>query len=104
MTVAADSDTAGGEFAVEVISTGMYSSGFGQLGDGRSFAFHTERGLLVVEVYRPRLRNPVPHAEDIVAVSSRTTRDIDLTDERSVAAAVRDAVASAQPVPRNTSR
>jgi len=56
--------------------------------------------MLVVEIYRPRISGPVPQAEDIVAVASRKLTDIDLTDERSVAAAVRDAVAAAQPVSR----
>lgn len=56
--------------------------------------------MLAVEVYRPRCNGPVPQAEDVVAVATRKLTDIDLTDERSVAAAVRDAVAAAQPVPR----
>ena len=56
--------------------------------------------MLVVEVYRPRLSGPVPQAEDIVAVATRKLIDIDLADERSLSAAVRDAVAGAQPVPR----
>jgi hypothetical protein len=96
MTLAA----AGREFSIEVISTGVYASGFGQLADGRSFAFRVDRQTLVVEVYRPRLSGPVPQAEDVVAVASRTVTDIDLTDERSIGAAVRDAVAHAHPVPR----
>jgi methylphosphotriester-DNA--protein-cysteine methyltransferase len=100
MTVAADSDTGDGEFSIEVISTGVYASGFGRVGDGRSFAFHTRRQLLVVEVYRPRLRGTVPQAEDVVAMATRTLTDIDMTDERSIAAVVRDAVAAAHPVLR----
>ena len=56
---------------------------------------------LVVEVYRPRLSGPVPQAEDVVAVATRKLTDIDVTDERSLSAAVRDAVAAAQPVARN---
>jgi hypothetical protein len=102
MTLAADRESAGREFVFEDISTGIHASGFGQVGDGRSFAFHTNRHLLVVEVYRPRLTGPVPHAEDVVALATRTLTDIDLTDERSIAAAVRDAVAAAQPVPRKS--
>ena len=49
-------------------------------------------------MYRPRLAGPVPQAEDVVAVASRRLTDIDVTDERSLTAAVRDAVADAQPV------
>ena len=100
MTLTADGAVADGEFSIEVLSTGVYASGFGDLGGGRSFSFHTERHMLVVEVYRPRLGGPVPHAEDVVAVASRSLTDLDLTDERSLTAAVRDAVARAQPVPR----
>ena len=97
---AADRDLGNQEFAIEDITTGVHASGFGQLGDGRSFSFHIEKQMLVVEVYRPRISGPVPQAEDVVAVASRKLTDIDVTDERSVSAAVRDAVAAAQPVPR----
>jgi hypothetical protein len=102
MTLAADRDLGNQEFAIEDITTGVHASGFGQVGDGRSFSFHVEieRQMLVVEVYRPRITGPVPQAEDVVAVASRKLTDIDLDDERSVSAAVRDAVAAAQPVTR----
>jgi hypothetical protein len=100
MTVIVDRHVADTEFAVEDISTGIFASGYGQAGDGRSFSFHIEHRSLVVEVYRPRLRGPVPQAEDVVAKAVRSLVDIDLTDERSLTAAVRDAVARAVPVSR----
>ncbi|MGD9620843.1 MAG: hypothetical protein AB7G47_16550 [Mycolicibacterium sp.] len=100
MTLAADSDVTDREFAVEDITTGVHASGFGHLADGRPFSFHIERQSLVVEIYRPGLRDPVPQAEDIVAVATRKLTEIDLCDERSLAAAVRDSIAEAQPVPR----
>lgn len=100
MTLAADRDLGAQQFAIEDITTGVHASGFGQVGDGRSFSFHIEKHVLVVEIYRPRLSGPVPQAEDVVAVASRGLTDIDLTDERSVSAAVRDAVAAAHPVAR----
>jgi hypothetical protein len=100
MTVIADRHVAGNEFAVEDITTGIFASGYGQVGDGRSFSFHIEHRSLVVEVYRPRLSGPVPQAEDVVARAARSLVDIDLTDERSLTAAVRDSVAHAIPVPR----
>ncbi|MDG4666511.1 hypothetical protein [Mycobacterium sp. 236(2023)] len=102
MTLATDSEVTGQGFTVEDVTTGLHASGFGQLGDGRSFSFHMEKQELVVEVYRPRLRGLVPQAEDIVAVASRKLTDVDMTDERSVVATVRDAVADAQPVARNS--
>lgn len=105
MTLAADGDVTHQntrqDFALEDITTGVHASGFGQVGDGRSFSFHIERQALVVEIYRPRLRGPVPQSEDVVAVATRKLTDIDLSDERSLAAAVRDEVAEAQPVPRH---
>ncbi len=100
MILAADRDLGNQEFAIEDITTGVHASGFGQVGDGRSFSFHIEKQMLVVEVYRPRISGPVPQAEDVVAVAGRKLTDIDLTDGRSVAAAVRDAVAAAEPVTR----
>jgi hypothetical protein len=102
MTLAADRETGEREFAVEDITTGLHASGFGQVGDGRSFSFHIERQNLVVEIYRPRLNGPVPHEEDIVAVASRKLTNIDLNDERSICAAVRDAVSDAEPVERGS--
>ncbi|MBB3603551.1 hypothetical protein FHT40_003212 [Mycolicibacterium sp. BK556] len=100
MTLAVRPQSDGREFAIEDISTGVFASGFGQLGDGRSFSFQVHRGQLLVEVYHPRLVGPVPHAEDVVATASRSLTDFDVDDERSLTAAVRDAVASAQPVAR----
>jgi hypothetical protein len=38
MTVTADRHIAEKEFAVEDISTGIFASGYGQFGDGRSFS------------------------------------------------------------------
>jgi hypothetical protein len=100
MTVIVDRPTADREFAVELISTGIFASGYGQVGDGRSFSFHIEHRSLVVEVYRPRLAGPVPQAEDVVGRAVRSLFDIDVTDERSLTAAVRDSVAHAMPVSR----
>jgi hypothetical protein len=101
MILAADRDVADDGFSIEDISTGMHASGFGSVGDGRTFSFRVERQVLAVEIYRPRLAGPVPHAEDVVAVASHRVADVDVSDERSLAAAVRDAVADAQPVPRS---
>ena len=100
MTLAATPESEGQEFAVEDISTGVLASGFGHLGDGRSFSFHVHRGQLVVEIYHPRLAGPVPHAEDVVATAARSIADFDVNDERSLIAALRDAVANAQAVQR----
>jgi hypothetical protein len=100
MTLAADRELGNREFAMEDISTGVHASGFGQVGDGRSFSFHIERQQLVIEVYRPRLSGPVPIEDDVVAMATRKLTDIDLSDERSLSATVRDAVADAQPVSR----
>jgi hypothetical protein len=100
MSVAEHGQFSIGEFAVEDMWLGVFSakilaSGFGDVGDGRSFAFRIEGQELLVEVYRPRLKGPVPQPEDIVATARRNVVGIDITDERSLVAAVRDAVAVA---------
>jgi hypothetical protein len=100
MTVTADRHVADNAFAVEDMTAGIFASGYGQVGDGRSFAFHIEHRSLVVEIYRPRLSGPVPQADEVVARAVRSLVEIDLTDERSLAAAVRDSVSHAVPVHR----
>lgn len=98
MTVTADRHYADQGFAVEDMWLGIFASGYGQVGDGRSFSFRVEHRSLIVEVYRPRLSGPVPQVEDVVARAVRGLFGIDLTDERSLTAAVRDSVAHAAPV------
>ena len=100
MTVIVDRHMADHEFALEDLTAGIFASGYGQVGDGRSFSFHIEHRSLIVELYRPRLAGPVPQADDVVARAVRSVLDIDLTDERSLAAAVRDSVAHAVPLSR----
>ncbi len=100
MSLTADRDVVGCEFVLEDLIAGRHASGYGQLDGGRTFSFHVEQDTLVAEIYRPRLAGPVPQAEDVVAVARRGVRHIDLSDERSLAAAVRDAVSAAVPVPR----
>lgn len=101
MSVAESGQLSDGEFAIEdmwlgVFSTKVLASGFGRAGDGRSFAFCIQGKSLMVELYRPRLRGLVPQREEVVATIRRNVVDIDITDERSLGAAVRDAVALAE--------
>lgn len=98
MTLAVASGFPGADFVVEDLITGLFASGFGRLGDGRSFAFRVFRRQLVVEVYRPRRAVPVPLPEDVVATATRALADVDVDDARSLSAAVRDAIAAAAPV------
>jgi hypothetical protein len=98
MSVAAERHPSDPEFAMEdmwlgVFSDKVFASGFGHLGDGRSFAFRIEGQWLLVEIYRPRLSGPVPQPEDVVGTVRRNVVDVDIADKRSLAAAVRDAVA-----------
>lgn len=95
MTLAAASGLHGAEFVVEDLITGLFASGFGRLGDGRSFSFHVHRRELIVEVYRPRRAVPVPLPEDVMATATRALAGVDVDDPRSLSAAVRDAVAFA---------
>jgi hypothetical protein len=97
MSLAADRDATGAEVTFEDVTTGLHAHGFGHLADGRPFAFRVAGHTLFLEVYRPRLSGLVPHEEDVVATARRGIADLDLTDERSLAAAVRDCVAAAVP-------
>jgi hypothetical protein len=95
MTLASAPHAAGAEFVVEDLTTGVFASGFGRLGDGRSFSFHVHRGQLLVEVYRPRMAGLVPSPDDLVAGAARGLGDLDIDDARSLCAAVRDTIAAA---------
>ncbi|WP_245865113.1 hypothetical protein [Rhodococcoides kyotonense] len=79
-------------FAVEQITTGSHANGFGLTDDGRPFAFRVHRSTLYLEIYRANLTSPVPDESDVSAVAEQSVTDVDLTDERSVVGAVRDAV------------
>ncbi|MFI1916487.1 hypothetical protein [Nocardia sp. NPDC020380] len=86
-------------FAVEDVTVGRYAHGFGVTADGRSFAFRTNRATLTLEIYRADLDTAVPAPEDVQAVAVARVTDIDLDDERSIVALVRDLVPQAIPVP-----
>ncbi len=79
-------------FTVEDISVGAYAHGFGTTADGNSYAFRVRKSTMHVEIYRVDAETEVPTTGDIVASARRSVREIDLTDERSVIAVVRDAV------------
>lgn len=100
-----DSENAGDDdLLFEDISTGQHASGFGQLGDGRSFSFRVHRGRFTLEIYRRGLTGPVPQPEDVVAAFDRDLTDLvdlDLDDEASLIDTVRAAAAAATPVRSN---
>ncbi|AXY52303.1 hypothetical protein D092_11330 [Rhodococcus ruber Chol-4] len=84
-------------FVVEYLSPGVHAHGFGRTEEGRPFSFRVRRATLRVEVYRPAGPSTVPTAADVIARARASVAEIDLGDERSVAAAVRDTVARARP-------
>ncbi|TQF68428.1 hypothetical protein FK531_15230 [Rhodococcus spelaei] len=87
-----------GDFVLEDLTVGAHAHGFGRNAQGQAFAFRVRGSTLHVEVYRDDLDADVPEKSDVVAVAERTVNDIDLTDARSIAALVRDAVGQARPV------
>ncbi|WP_072802248.1 hypothetical protein [Rhodococcoides yunnanense] len=82
-------------FDVEQVTTGSHANGFGRTDDRRAFAFRVHKSTLYVEIYRADLLDPVPDKSDVTAVAEQSVTEIDLTDERSVVAVVRDAVLNA---------
>lgn len=102
MSVADDPRLVCPVFAIEDMWVGVFSakvlaSGFGQVGDGRSFAFRVEGHWLLVEIYRRGVSALVPQPEDVVDTVRRNVRGVDITDERSLAAVVRDTVDHVEP-------
>ncbi|WP_261768440.1 MULTISPECIES: hypothetical protein [unclassified Rhodococcus (in: high G+C Gram-positive bacteria)] len=90
-------------FDVEEITTGSHANGFGRTDDGRPFAFRVHRGTLYLAVYRANMSSAVPDESDVSAVAEQSMTEVDIADERSVVAAVRDAVNHATPVDPSTS-
>lgn len=81
-------------FGVEDVTAGAHAHGFGSTGDGRNFAFRVRGKVLHVDIYRADSAD-VPDAVDVEATADADVTDVDLADERSVVAAVRDAVTGA---------
>ncbi|WP_431955660.1 hypothetical protein [Nocardia lijiangensis] len=91
-------------FAIDDITVGPFAHGFGTTADGRPYAFRTVRSILTLEIYRADLDSDVPGPEDVVAVAEVRVTDVDLDDERSVVALVRDMIPDAVPVEAATNR
>lgn len=83
----------GSLFTTEYISTGAHAHGFGRTDDGRQYTFRVCGRTLVARIYRYESGYSVPDREDVIAEVRRSVTEIDLSDERSVIAVVRDAVA-----------
>lgn len=99
----AHNNSAAPAFVIDDLSPGPNAHGFGQTGRGRTFAFQVRnsalhRRTLHVEVYRADLETTVPDSADVEASVDRPVVDVDLGDERSIAAAVRDAVSDAETI------
>ncbi|MFC3965429.1 hypothetical protein [Nocardia jiangsuensis] len=86
-------------FTVDDLTVGPFAHGFGTTADGHPFAFRTVRSTLFVEIYRHTPDLAVPGPEDVVAAADTPVTDIDLDDERSVTALVRDLLPRAVPAP-----
>lgn len=84
------------DFAVEYVEVGPYAHGFGTSEDGLPYSFRVTGRTLVVDVYREGA-DTVPQPDDVVARAEGSVTEIDLADERSIVAFVRDLVAAAEP-------
>lgn len=85
-------DRFGSDFTVEYVSAGAHAHGFGRTDDGNPYAFRVKGNSMLVEIYRNRPEQPVPGREDRIASLRRSVTEVDLADERSIVAVVRDAV------------
>ncbi|WP_228000540.1 hypothetical protein [Nocardia australiensis] len=91
-------------FAIDDITVGPFAHGFGTTADGRPYAFRTVRSTVELEIYRCDLDTDVPGPDDVTAVAQARVTDIDLDDERSVIALVRDMIPDAVAVEANAER
>ncbi|MGW5317104.1 hypothetical protein [Nocardia thailandica] len=92
------SDRGAAGFGVDDVTAGPFAHGYGTTDDGRTFAFRTRRAVLTLEIYRADLGERVPEPGDVVAIAQAGVNDIDLGDERSIAAFVYDLIPTATPV------
>lgn len=81
----------GSRFTLDYISAGPHAHGFGMTDGGNPYSFRVRGRSLVVEIYREGAET-VPGLEDVIASVRRSVIEIDLSDERSISAVVRDAV------------
>jgi hypothetical protein len=96
-------ETASSRFGVDDITLGPHANGFGVADDGRTFSFRVVGSTMTVRVYRPDLGPAaVPGRSDVEAVAVAGVSEIDLSDERSVVAMVRDMTTNAVPVARGS--
>ena len=79
-------------FTVEDISVGPHAHGFGRTAEGNSYAFRVRKSTMHVEVYRADATMSSGAGTSVSTSARRSVREIDLTDERSIVAVVRDAV------------
>ncbi len=86
-----------GSVTVVHLVTGNHMHGYGRLVDGREFAVRASDGTVRLEIYRLDARQPVPDNTDVELVTERTSRDVDLDDERSARALVEDMALAAAP-------
>ncbi len=84
--------------------TGSHLHGYGSLADGREFTVRASEGTVRLEVYRLDARQPVPDTADVELVTERTSRGVDLDDERSARALVQDMTLLAEPPARGVVR
>lgn len=85
-------------FSIADVAVGPHAHGFGAAADGRAFSFRVVGSTMTVCLYRPDLDPAaVPTEDDVDAIAEAPVKDLDLTDERSVVAMVRDMTAYAVP-------
>lgn len=88
-------------FSVDDITLGPHAHGFGTAEDGRPFSFRVVEGTMTLRVYRDDLDSTVvPSGDDVTATARARVSDVDLSDERSVVAMVRDMLTHVEPHPQ----
>jgi len=86
-------------FRVDDITVGPYAHGYGATEDGKVFSFRVVGAVMTLRVYRTDLDPAaVPVRKDVDAVATARVSEVDLADERSIIAMVRDMTMNSVPV------
>ena len=90
------SSHAEGALVMELLATGPNAHGYGQLRDGRAFAFRVRNRKARLEIYGPAAAG-IPLPEDVELVAERSTGKMNLDSHRSLTVLIRNMAASAAP-------
>lgn len=86
-----------GKLSVELLAVGPNAHGYGQLPDGRQFAFRVRNRKARLEIYRPDAPAAAPEPADVELVAERPLGRLNLDSQRSLRALLPALAVDAEP-------